>query len=184
MRVARLLALSPLTIALIAAVSACGSSGHTAVSDGGPHFAPRCRGYQLKLKGGRDGVAAGTAVRDFALIDESRRVCTVAGWPDVGLAVGRRRLVAPRVTREGFGMGRAAQLITLRPGGAASFRIAGSDGTGTGLQTCKTVRTLVVRPQGGRGWVSLRKGLSYFCAPYRLYVGPLVPGLLSNRSGL
>jgi hypothetical protein len=147
--------------------------------------APTCRSAQLTLLPGRGGVALGTYMSDLVLVNVSDATCTLRGWPGVRLVLGNGRTVAPRVRHDSLvPKGKTAdRTIQVRPGGAASFRIAESDGTGTGLQTCRTVRTVVVIPPGSRKPLLLRRGPVDYCAPYLLFEAPLVPGRVDRQEG-
>jgi uncharacterized protein DUF4232 len=147
--------------------------------------APTCRSAQLTLLPGKGGVALGTYMSDLVLVNVSDATCTLRGWPGVQLVLGNGRTVAPRVRHDSLvPKGKAAaRTIQVRPGGAASFRIAESDGTGTGLQTCRTVRTVLIIPPGSGKPLSLTRGPVDYCAPYLLFEVPLVPGRVDRQDG-
>ena len=147
--------------------------------------APTCRSAQLNLVPGRGGVAAGTYMSDLALVNVSEASCALRGWPGVRLVLGNGRVVAPRVRRDRYGANQnaPARKIQVRPGGAASFRIAESDGTGTGMQTCFAVKTVLITPVGASKPLSLRHGPVDYCAPYTLYEVPLVSGRVDHQVG-
>jgi Protein of unknown function (DUF4232) len=147
--------------------------------------APTCRDAQLSLVPGRGGVAAGTYMSDLALVNVSAATCELRGWPGVRLVLGNGRMVAPRVHRDHYGanMKAPARTILVRPGAAASFRIAESDGTGTGMQTCFRVKTVLITPPGASEPLSLRHGPVDYCAPYTLYEVPIVSGRVDDHVG-
>jgi uncharacterized protein DUF4232 len=143
-----------------------------------------CRLAQLDLVPGRAGVAAGTATRDFAFVNSSEMSCTLRGWPNLRLFLEDGSTVTPRVRRDHYGSGTVlpARTIRLSPGGAASFRIAESDGTGTGLQTCRAVKALLISMPGAGGSVSASTTV-FYCAPYTYFEAPLVAGRIDRKPG-
>jgi Protein of unknown function (DUF4232) len=145
---------------------------------------PTCRRAQLRIVSAGGGVAGGTAMQDFALLNTSGETCTLRGWPTLRLVLGNGRLIHPAVRRDHYGAAGTVPVrtISLPAGGAASFGIAGSDGTGTGLQTCKRVKTLLVTPTGVGNPLS-RSGINPYCAPYRLFEVPFVSGRVDHLVG-
>lgn len=143
-----------------------------------------CRITQMDVVPGKAGVAAGTYMRDFALINASYASCTLHGWPRLRLFLGNGRMVTPRVRRDHYGAGRVipARMVTVNPGGAASFRVAESDGTGTGTQTCRAVKALVISLPGAGGRVNIPHG-AFYCAPYTLFEVPFVAGRVDHHVG-
>jgi hypothetical protein len=143
-----------------------------------------CRITQMDLVPGRSGVAAGTYMRDFALVNESYASCTLHGWPNLRLLLGDGRMVSPRIRRDHYGTGKGipARVIRLSPGGAASFRVAESDGTGAGTQTCRSVKAIVVSLPGAGGRLNAPNG-AFYCAPYILFEAPLVAGRVDRQAG-
>jgi hypothetical protein len=145
---------------------------------------PTCQSAQLRIVRAGGGVAAGTAAQDFALLNTSGQACSLRGWPTLGLVLANGRLIHPAVRLDHYGpAGRVpVRTINLPPGGAATFGIAGSDGTGTGLQTCKKVKTLLVAPTGVDRPLSQSR-INPYCAPYRLFVVPFVSGRVDHLPG-
>jgi hypothetical protein len=143
-----------------------------------------CRITQLNVVPGKEGVAAGTASRAFSLVNASETSCTLHGWPNLRLLLGNGRMVSPRVERDHYGSGTAltVRTIKLAPAATASFRIAESDGTGTGVQTCRAIRALLISLPGAGGRVDVSKGVVY-CAPYLLEETPLVAGEVDTFAG-
>lgn len=144
-----------------------------------------CASSQLELVPGRGGAAAGTAMRDFALVNASAASCRLHGWPSLQLVLGNGRVITPRVVRDHYYGPEhmlPARTIRLGSGGAASFRIAEPDGTGFGIQTCRTVKTLLVTPPGTSKAFAVPHG-AFYCAPYGLSEVPLVAGRVDRYSG-
>lgn len=174
----------------VLAVVAAGAAAATVALRGSERPRPAvvgagaCRLTQLDLIPGRMGVAAGTATRDFALVNASDTNCTLRGWPNLQLLLGNGRTVSPRTHRDHYGIGRAlpVRTISLSPGGAASFRIAESDGTGTGLQTCRAVKAVLISMPGAGGSLIATKG-AFYCAPYTFFEVPFVAGRVDHYSG-
>ena len=175
---------------LALAVAAGGAAAATVAlrsSDSPPRTAVAaepCRISQMDLVPGRGGVAAGTYMRDFALVNASYTSCTLHGWPNLRLLLGNGRIVSPRVQRDHYGTDKVlpARTIRVNSGGAASFRVAASDGTGTGMQTCRAVKALLISLPGAGGSVAVPHGASY-CAPYTLFEVPLVAGRVDHHPG-
>jgi hypothetical protein len=145
---------------------------------------PTCRSAQLRIVPTGGGVAAGTAGQNFALLNTSGQTCKLRGWPTLGLVLRDGRLIHPAVSLDHYGPGGRVPVrtISLPPGGAASFGIAGSDGSGTGLQTCKKVKTLLVTPTGVDRPLSQSR-INPYCAPYRLFEVPFVSGRVDHLPG-
>jgi uncharacterized protein DUF4232 len=175
-----------IAMALVAGGVAAGTLALGGSDQGRPAIAApdACRITQLDVVPGRLGVAAGTAMRDFALVNASEASCTLRGWPNLRLLLGNGRIVTPRVHRDHYDTGKVlpVRAIDLRPGAAASFRVAESDGTGTGLETCRAVTALLISLSGAGGRVSASNGV-FYCAPYVLFEVPLVAGRVNNRVG-
>jgi hypothetical protein len=138
----------------------------------------------MDVVAGKAGVAAGTYMSDFALVNASYASCTLHGWPDLRLLLGNGGMVSPRVRHDHYGADRVlpARTVRVNPGGAASFRVAESDGTGTGTQTCRAVKALVISLAGAGGRLNVPHG-AFYCAPYTLFEVPLVAGRVDHRVG-
>jgi hypothetical protein len=143
-----------------------------------------CRITQLNVVPGRQGVAAGTASRAFSLVNASEASCTLRGWPNLRLLLGNGGMVTPRIEHGHYGIATAlpARTIDLAPGSRASFRIAESDGTGTGIETCRAVEALVISLPGAGGRVNVSKAV-FYCAPYNLSETPLTAGEIDTFAG-
>jgi hypothetical protein len=87
-------------------------------------------------------VAAGSFIQTFTFTNVSRRVCSLTGWPRIGLPSRRVRQGAPPTP--------AYRTVVLRPRGAASFDVYGADWDHVRDRACPRTSTLRVAPPGVR----------------------------------
>ena len=146
---------------------------------------PACRSAQLNAVPGGGGSAGGTRSQDFALVNVSNVSCTLRGWPGLKLVLGTGQQVTPRVRHDRYGVTLSVPVrqIGLRPGAAASFRVAGSDMPGPQGQSCLAVKSLLVSPPGTSKSLSVPYGIGSYCWPRVLYVAPFVSGRVDHQVG-
>jgi hypothetical protein len=108
----------------------------------------RCTSAQLRVKLGRAGVALGHFGQVVSFKNASRATCTLSGYPGLRMlnAVGH-----PIRTQVLHGIAYTVpsvreRVVTLAPGGAASFDLGYDDGTGYANERCPTSSRVEITP--------------------------------------
>jgi Protein of unknown function (DUF4232) len=159
------------------AASLCASAAGGAVGGG----LPRCHSNQLRLAKGTYGEAALQFRQTLTLRNVSSRACELGGWPNVRVKDERLRVVAVRTVRVVQGSPNAPpfRVVTLRPGGAASFNVYGPDWNAAANRECRKTSAILVRPPGARATLDVRVRIPS-CGPF--YIAPLIAGRRDRNS--
>jgi len=160
------------------AVSACGGSGV------GP-----CRSAQLKLRLGQTGAAMGSVGASATFTNISSSPCTLDGYPGLQMLSttgARLPTVVDHSTSVTTVPRLRARVVSLKPGGRATFYLGFEDATGYGSDTCPTSARVAVTPPGDRAPITV----SWQLQPYggttehlqcgRISLSPVVSGASSQ----
>lgn len=150
-----------------------GSASTTAgVTPGG-----RCQPSQLQASQGTGQGAAGHIVGAFVLRNSSASPCTLDGYPGLQMLDGKGHPL-PTVVARGAAMGLPAvspALVTLTPGGSASFSIAYEDVPVNNEGPCPTSAQLEITPPNDFDHLVVHATLSP-CRGGTITVSPVVAG--------
>jgi len=118
----------------------------------------RCVVRQLRAALAREGVAMGTVVADFALINDGSHACALEGYARLQMLDGSGHDVATVERRAPIGSpgAGAGQEVTIAPGGRAHLSVSYEDQTGFGYAVCPRATTLSIRAPGVSGALILR----------------------------
>ncbi len=136
---AALVALAP------AATSALASAAPTPRAQAA---AGRCLTAQLQVRLGRAGVALGHVGQVVSFRNVSHSTCTLYGYPGLQMLDAKGRPIRTQVLR-GVAYTVPAMpehLVSLAPGGEASFDLGFDDATGYGLESCPTSSRVELTP--------------------------------------
>jgi hypothetical protein len=166
-----------LLVALIApicavAVCACGGSGVSA-----------CRTAQLNIRLGHTGAAMGSVGSSAVFTDSSSSPCTLRGYPSLQMLDASGAHIPTRVTRTATTVPRLpARLVSLRPGGHATFYIGFADATGFAAATCPTSSRVEITPPGDLSPITVTwqlqpyGGSTEYLQCGRIAVSPVISG--------
>ena len=136
-----------LATAAVAALLAVDAAAHaqTRSSTSASH---RCFSKQLAVKLGQAGVALGHAGQVVSLRNTSRTTCTLSGYPGLQMLNAAGHPIRTQVLH---GIAYTVpsvreRVVTLAPGGAASFDLGYDDGTGYGNERCPTSSRVEITP--------------------------------------
>ena len=106
----------------------------------------------------REGVAMGTVVADFALINDGSHACSLDGYPRLQMLDGSGNHLATIERRAPIGSpgAGAARTVTVAPGRRAYFSVSYEDQTGFGHAVCPRATGLSIRVPGAPGALILR----------------------------
>jgi hypothetical protein len=108
----------------------------------------RCLNTQLSVKPGQGQGAAGSIAQTVNFHDISSSSCTLEGYPGMQMLSSSGHPIATEVHR-GSSVTvapRPVRLVTLTPGGKASFDIGYADATGFGNEHCPTSARVEITP--------------------------------------
>ncbi len=141
---------------------------------------PRCATTGLQVSQGLNQAAAGTASTVFALRNASGRTCLLGGYPGMAFRVHGNDNEWKYVTvrRGGSTAFRdpGAKVITLAPGGSASYSLAY---TAPQTSTCRRTGQVRVTPPGATTSLTLRtpgQNVIWVCPGMPMTVSALVAG--------
>jgi hypothetical protein len=138
---------------------------------------PRCLVAQLAVKPGQGGVAAGSVGQTVHFTNVSRHTCLLDGYPGMQMLNGAGKPIATEVHRGASVtvVSRPVRLVTLAPGGEASFDIGYADATGFGNERCPTSARVEVTPPNDYGHLTIAWALQ----PYGGDIPHLECGLIN-----
>lgn len=145
----------------------------------------RCSTNQLTARLGPGGVALGSAGMSVYLTNVSKSRCALRGYPDLQMLTSSGRAI-PTVTHDGPAMTVPAvkpRVVSLRPGGSATFFAGYADGTGFGTDHCPaSTRVAITLPANTKPIIVVWR-----LAPYggsvqhvrcgSISVSPVIPGI-------
>ncbi len=139
---------------------------------------PRCATTGLQVSQGLNQAAAGTASTVFALRNVSGRTCLLDGYPGMAFRTATGTLLRGTVRRGGSTVFRdpGAKVITLAPGGSASYSLAY---TVPQTSTCRRTGQVQVTPPGATTSLTLRtpgQNDIWVCPGMPITVSALVAG--------
>lgn len=121
--------------------------------------------------------AAGTIYIGFTIADNSARVCSIDGYPAIGLA-GPSGAVVPVVSHQGQGtiFGDSPTTVTMTPGGAAGagFVLSYSDVQQNGQTSCPEVTTIDITMPGQTSPFTVHEQRFYPCGAPNVSVSAIV----------
>ncbi len=145
----------------------------------------RCLSNQLQgARGPGGGAAAGHIVANYVLRNASATTCALDGYPGLQMLDAQGHPL-PTVVDRGAAMGLAAvppRLVTLPPGGSASFSLAYEDVPSGGETTCPTSAQLEITPPNDFDHLVVGASLSP-CRGGAITVSPVVAGASGIQSG-
>jgi hypothetical protein len=136
----------------------------------------RCLVAQLAVKPGAGGGAAGSIGQTVHFTNTSDRSCTLSGYPGLQMLNGAGRPIATEVHRGASVTvpSRPVSLVTLAPGGEASFDLGYADATGFGNEQCPTSARVQITPPNDYGHLTI----SWRLQPYGGDIPHLECGLI------
>lgn len=138
----------------------------------------RCRTAQLRATAATPGVAAGSVGQTVTLRSTAGAPCTLDGYPGLAMLDARGRPL-PTTVRRGSSTSvpaRQLTLVTLAPGGTASFDLGYHDQTGFGPAVCPTSSELEVTPPNAYTHLVLADRLSPYGPCGTITVSPVYAG--------
>jgi hypothetical protein len=108
----------------------------------------RCLTAELVARPGQGGVAAGSVGDVVHFTNVSHHRCTLHGYPGLQMLNAAGRPIVTDVHRGSSVTvsARPVGLVTLAPGGKASFELGYADATGFGSETCPTSTRIEITP--------------------------------------
>ncbi len=139
---------------------------------------PRCATTGLQVSQGLNQGGAGTASTVFALRNASGRTCLLGGYPGMAFRTATGTLLRGTVRRGGSTAFRdpGAKVITLAPGGSASYSLAYTDPQ---TSTCRRTGQVQVTPPGATTSLTLRtpgQNAIWVCPGMPMTVSAVVAG--------
>ena len=148
----------------------------------------RCGVRDLRAAPAREGVAMGTIVADFALINVVSHACSLDGYPRLQMpdASGHQVTTLERRAPIGSPGAGAVKAVTLAAAGRAYFTVWYEDATGFERAVCPRASALSIRAPGVAGDLTLR-GKEARMEPYggtikQLRCGELSVGPVSAKA--